>query len=195
MPLDHDPTLVTPTANPLRILLCSPLSPAECAARLAPLVDVSRSLFNGWVNLTGARAVVGRATDRTLLVRRRTAWGMGLQGVLKGTLNPAAGGGTVISGRMTWIPQSWMVAVWLWICTLIAGMMLIEDLSRFFLVEAGHPQHDGAGVVLPVATLAAVLGVQILAHWRMREDAAFFRELLLRHCDAISCLPPPPTQS
>ncbi|MGV3661737.1 MAG: hypothetical protein ACO1TE_16240 [Prosthecobacter sp.] len=183
-----------PLANPLHIQLCSPLSPAECAARLAPFVDATRWPFNRWVSLAGVRCVIGRVTDRTLLVRRRGARLIFLQGVLRGTLSPT-GSGTLISGKMGWMPQMWIFVGWLWICTFTAFMIFLDGVGKFLSQEAPRNLHGLGQVAFPAVIVAVSIGVQILARRLMREDAAFFHELFVRKCDAVSSNLPPSSKS
>lgn len=176
------------------IRLHSPLSPAECAVRLAPLVDESCSFFNAWVCLTGVRPMIGRATERTLLLRRRGTWSL-FPGVLSGNLQPAAEAGTLISGKMIWLAQIWIFVGFMVIWTLTLFMMLLQGIASQ-LAKAGdsHPR-DWVGVAILATVLVAVVQGFVHSRRRMRADAAFFRELFVHKCDATPPGSPPPAKS
>jgi hypothetical protein len=162
--------------------LFAPLTPAECAARLAPCVGEDRLFsFAAW---SDGKPLVGRVTESSLRLRKRICYRNDFQPVLRATVNAVAGG-TSISARCG-LSLSVRISMSIWFGALIAlnGPMLYATLTSIVAGNGGVRTGQWLGV--GAVTLMLIFGVGLLVFGRhlARGEDRYLRDFIVQTLDA-----------
>jgi hypothetical protein len=171
------------TLNPNRVKLVSPLTPAECVARLTAAVDLERAFSPGaaWF---GSKPVIGRVTETSLRLRKRTGYRNSFQNYLTATMRAEAGG-TSISGHVGMNPfvRAFMF-VWFGFLVLFGGAIFISSIASAFGVSHARHKNEWMGIAFfPIMLVFGFLLVRF-GRYLARNEERFLTEFLIRALDA-----------
>jgi hypothetical protein len=166
-----------------RIHLVSPLSPAECASRLAAAID---PMSVAPVSLTfppGSKPVIGNVTETSLQIRKRINYRSSFQTFLAATLRPEAGG-TVIAGDVGLPPlvMAFMLA-WFGFAALVGGPLFFFAAWSLLSGSNVEPAMVIFAIVPPVMLLGGI-GLVLLGRNLARDEGRFLTDFVTRTLNA-----------
>lgn len=168
------------------IRLRSPLSPAECAARLLAAIDPEPSVLGSWSNTSLSRPVIGSVRGSVLRLRKRTdLYRNSFQTHLSAELRPV-GEGTLVVGHAGMHPfVRVFMALWFTFLALIAGVMVLM-LTLGHAADAPPAKNEGGWWMLLILPGLLVFGVGLVKFGRYlaRTEGNFLEEFLARTLDA-----------
>jgi hypothetical protein len=166
-----------------KMRLFSPLSPAECAARLTEVIDFERSAHFSLAGLFGSRPVVGHVTGSSLRLRKRIGYRNPFQIFLTATMRPETGG-TLISGGFAMHPFIRVfLLIWFGGVILIGGSIFVATVRGIF---SGTSDRQGmwVGLLAPPIMLAFGVGLLRLGRFLGRKEARFLTDFLIEKLNA-----------
>lgn len=151
--------------------IVSPLTPGECAERLAAAID-----YEGVVSATGlygSKPVAGRVAGHRVRLRKRIGYRNSFQTFLVGTLDPE-GGGTVFRGTLGMHPLvRGFMAVWFGGVAVGCAAAAVAAVAAW----AGGGAFP-AGVAVPPLMAAFGLALVRLGRYLARGEAEFLADFL-----------------
>jgi hypothetical protein len=162
----------------------SPLSPAECASRLAAVLDSDRLAGFSLPALFGSNPVIGRVTATSLRIHKRIGYRNSFQTCLTATMRAEAGG-TLISGKFGMHPfVRFFMGFWFGGIILIGGSFSVVVAISLF-PGSGHYYHDAwMGLVGPPVILAFGIGLVRFGRFLTRDESKFLTDFLVHALNA-----------
>lgn len=166
------------------LALVSPHSPAECAARLAPLIDHEGTVGLALKGMFGSKPVIGEATASSLRLRKRLGYRNSFQTHLTATLQPT-GTGTLITGEFGMHPLvKGFMTVGLGVLAIAAVPFAIYSGVSFLRSPGDDATKHLFGVLVPVAMLAFGFGLVRFGRYLARNEARFLTDFLIQALEA-----------